>query len=48
MTRIKESKYSNENPPINDNRWQYNKYNDVMARFKALGFKPPSEGKTTK
>lgn len=43
MTKIKPSKYTNENPPINDKKWQYHKYNDLMARFKDMGFKAPSE-----
>ena len=43
MTKIKESKYSNDNPPINDKKWTYHKYNDLLARFKAMGWTPPSE-----
>lgn len=37
--------YSNNNPPINDKNWQYHKFNDVLARFKAMGWTPPSEKK---
>jgi hypothetical protein len=48
MTKIKESKYSNVNPPINDKAWEYHKYNDIMARFKAMGWNPPSERVKTK
>ena len=43
MRKIKPSKYTNDNPPINDNRWQYHKYNDILARFKAMGWNPPTE-----
>ncbi len=43
MKKIKPSKYTNENPPINDKAWQYHKYNDLLARFKAMGWTPPSE-----
>ena len=43
MKTIKPSKYSNDNPPINDKKWQYHKYNDILARFKAMGWTPPSE-----
>lgn len=45
MVKLKESKYTNDNPPIADKNWQYHKYNDILARFKAMGWKPPSEGK---
>lgn len=38
-------KYSNDNPPINDKNWKYQHYNDIMARFKAMGWVPPSETK---
>lgn len=41
--KIKPSKYINDNPPINDKAWQYHKYNDLLARFKAMGWTPPSE-----
>ncbi len=37
--------YTNDNPPINDKNWQYHKFNDVLARFKAMGWIPPSEKK---
>jgi hypothetical protein len=37
--------YTNDNPPINDRDWEYHKYNDVLARFKAMGWIPPSEQK---
>jgi hypothetical protein len=45
MKKIKQSKYTNDNPPINDKDWQYHKFNDVLARFKAMGWIPPSEQK---
>ena len=48
MTKIKQSKYTNSNPPINDRDWQYHKFNDVLARFKALGWIPPTEKKGNK
>lgn len=41
--KIKPSQYTNTNPPINNRQWQYNQYNDLMARFKAMGWTPPSE-----
>jgi hypothetical protein len=43
MKKIKPSKYTNENPPINDKAWEYHKYNDILARFKAMGWVAPSE-----
>ena len=43
MTKVKLSKYSNANPPYLDKNWQYHKYNDLLARFKAMGWTPPSE-----
>ena len=45
MKKIKQSNYTNDNPPINDKNWQYHKFNDVLARFKAMGWTPPSEKK---
>ena len=47
MKTIKPSKYTNDNPPINDKKWEYHKYNDILARFKAMGWLPPSERKVS-
>lgn len=43
--KIKPSKYSNDNPPYLDPKWMYHKYNTIADRFKAIGWKAPSETK---
>jgi hypothetical protein len=43
--KIKTSKYSNSNPPYLDPKWAYHKYNTIVDRFKAMGWKAPSETK---
>jgi hypothetical protein len=48
MTKLKKSKYTNTNPPYLDKNWQYHKFNDIVARFKAMGWNPPSEVKGIK
>ena len=45
---MKESKYNNCNPPINDPKWVYNSHTDLLARFKAMGWKVPSLQKGSK
>ena len=48
MENKQPKQYTNDNPPINDRDWEYHKYNDVLARFKAMGWIPPTEKKGTK
>ena len=43
--KLKESKYTNEQPPYMDKKWVYNGHNSIMARFKAMGWIAPSEKK---
>jgi hypothetical protein len=40
--------YNNTKPPYLDKNWEYHKFNDILARFKAMGWTPPSEKKGTK
>jgi hypothetical protein len=40
--------YTNTNPPYLHKDCQYNQYNSILDRFKAMGWNPPSEGKGTK
>jgi hypothetical protein len=35
--------YTNTNPPYLDKTWQYNQYNSILDRFKAMGWVAPSE-----
>ena len=45
MNTKQPKQYSNTKPPYLDKNWQYQKFNDVLARFKAMGWTPPSEKK---
>jgi len=45
MNNKQKKQYDNTNPPYLDDTWQYHKYNDLLARFKAMGWTPPSEKK---
>jgi hypothetical protein len=40
--------YNNTNPPYLNKDWQYNQYNSILDRFKAMGWVAPSEQKGTK
>jgi hypothetical protein len=48
MNTKQKKQYSNDKPPYLDKNWEYHKFNDVLARFKAMGWTPPSEQKGTK
>lgn len=37
--------YNNTKPPYLDKAWQYNQYNSILDRFKAMGWVAPSEQK---
>lgn len=43
MVKTKTKQYSNDKPPYQDKTWQYNQFNSIADRFKALGFIPPSD-----
>jgi hypothetical protein len=45
MNDKQKKQYDNTQPPYLDKNWQYHKFNDVLARFKAMGWTPPSEKK---
>jgi hypothetical protein len=45
MNNQQKKQYDNKQPPYLDKNWQYHKFNDVLARFKAMGWIPPSEKK---
>jgi hypothetical protein len=47
MKKIKQSNYTNDNPPYLDKTWMYNQYNTILDRFKAMGWVAPSEQKGT-
>ena len=40
--------YTNKQPPYLDKSWQYNQFNSIIDRFKAIGWTPPSEQKGNK
>jgi hypothetical protein len=40
--------YTNTNPPYLNKDWQYNQYNSILDRFKAMGWVAPSEQKGIK
>ena len=48
MNNETKKQYSNNKPPYLDKAWQYNQYNSVLDRFKAMGWVAPSEQKGTK
>jgi hypothetical protein len=48
MNDKQKKQYDNNQPPYLDKNWEYHKFNDILARFKAMGWNPPSEGKGTK
>lgn len=48
MIKTKPKQYSNDKPPYLDKTWQYNQFNSIADRFKAMGFIPPSDKRTTK
>ena len=45
MNTKQKKQYDNKQPPYLDKNWEYHKFNDVLARFKAMGWIPPSEKK---
>jgi hypothetical protein len=48
MSTKQKQQYNNNKPPYLDKTWQYNQFNSIADRFKAMGWIPPSEGKSTK
>lgn len=43
MTNNTQKQYNNNQPPWKDKAWQYNQFNSIADRFKAMGWTPPSE-----
>jgi hypothetical protein len=48
MNKQQKKQYNNNKPPYLDKAWQYNQYNSILDRFKAMGWVAPSEQKGTK